>query len=144
MQTSVKERIMLILRYLLAILAFWACIFLLPSLVNWWNYISPFPIVPGTWGFVFFTIALQPSCAMFACFLFDKIMLQKGYTVLVVNATIACIVFLFSLYLSYRLGLGWPVMISQLLTVFGLIRSCIGVRRKNTSSESEKETQSFF
>lgn len=62
------ERLPKFLRYILAVLAFWAIIFFGPLGFVLLNEINPASIEPGTLSYLFFCIIAQPCSCYLSCY----------------------------------------------------------------------------
>lgn len=124
------EKIPRKLRWILSVITFWGLTLFLPFVLVLWNWISPYKMEPGTLSFLFFSICAQPFSCMMACYGAEKIAPDNNSTIVVVNATVSCTVFLYLLYDSWIHQDEWVTFVSHIASIALSIYTCVQIRRK--------------
>lgn len=117
------------LKLALSTIVFWLIILLMPFVLSIWNYITPYRMEPGSLEYLIFAVAAQPLSALAACYALHKIAPGGGFIALVVNVTIACLIFVLLALQSFLWGSGWEIITSHILSFIVLIYTCVHIKR---------------
>lgn len=120
------EKIPTWIRWPLSVIVFWIILLFAPPLFNIINFITTELFAPGPFTYWIILFLGQPFMGFLACVGAYKVAPKQNFIIVIVNATIACMLLLIML-ISAICSLNWKSGVVYLLTIVALIIACVTI-----------------